>query len=256
MPSIESEPLRQEGLADQNIRRVSYPEFIDNLRHRFETLLCPTGEAYLHSPQKRIFDIVGSTVLLPLASIPVFGAAACIKLEDGGPILFIADVAGQYGENYGMIKLRSMVRDAQEYEHTMGLESVRKDQNDPRITKVSRIIRRLTVDELPQLINVLRGDMSLVGNRPMFQGRMDQLKNLSSLSDDVYPNWVRAYVLAKPGMAGLATSRGRGLLDQTEQGVRNRLRYDEFYIMHASLGFDIKIIWDTIKAVISRTGAF
>lgn len=250
-----TQQVKSETLPDSDVEYLSFEQFVAMLSGRIKSALCPVGEAYLNSPQKRVSDVIGSIALMPLASPIIACAATAIKLEGGGPIFFITRVPGRKREKFGMIKLRTMVSASQSTEGARGNQLFWPKEKNPRITPVGGILREWTMDELPQLINVLRGEMSLVGNRPMFEERINHLGTIDELSD-LYPGWVKTYDIAKPGGAGLATARGRGLLDQTPAGLRRRLRYETFYVPHASLGFDLKIIFETMKAVLSRRGAF
>lgn len=248
----ESENLYQPPQED----KPSSPEqFMTAFESRMRKVLYPKGEDYINSPHKRIFDIVGSILFAPILVPPIVTAAVAIKLEDGGPVFFIHKRVGQQGENFGMIKLRSMVQNAEELRKQMGEEKFKKKPDDPRVTKVGKVIRKWSIDELPQFINVLRGEMSLVGVRPHTQDRIDHLEHINSLQD-LYPNWIKAYHLAKPGMASLSTIRGRALLDQSEHGFRRRMRYDKFYVTHASLGWDLQLLFQDIKTMLLRKGAF
>lgn len=236
------------------VKSLSRRDFTAQLNLRMKNLFYPVGEAYLKSPQKRGLDILGSIILFPFTTLFIAGAAAAIKLEDGGPVFYFAHVLGKGEEEFGMLKLRSMKK-SHERKDGRNIDNSWTKQNDQRITGVGKIIRRWSIDELPQLINILRGEMSLIGNRPMFQERIGHLSNVPQLRD-LYPTWIQTYKIAKPGAAGLAVSRGRHSLDETVQGHRNRMRYDIFYITHASLGFDLKLIIDTTEAALSRRGSY
>lgn len=240
---------------ESELHSLPFREFVTHFRDRIVHALYPIGEDYLKSPQKKVFDIIGSISFVPILTPPIIGTAVAIKLDDGGPVLFIHTRVGRDGEEYGMIKLRSMIPNAASVRKQMGEEKFRKNPDDPRITKVGRFIRHWSVDELPQFINVLRGEMSLVGVRPQTQDRIDYLKEIDSLRD-IYPDWVKSYHICKPGMASLSTIRGRALLDQSEHGFRRRMRYDTFYVKHASLGWDFQLLFQDIKTMISRKGAF
>lgn len=252
---------KYQNIDDSNSQEVtektslSRDQFLFKLRQRFKDILCPAGTGYINSPQKRVFDVIGSIALMPVVAPVIVGAAIAIKLEDGGPIFYTVEVPGQNGDAFGMIKLRSMKLGSEADDQSNETVLLPKHPDNPRITRVGKFIRKWSIDELPQLINVLKGEMSLVGNRPMFPERIEVLGSVSQL-DDLRPKWVQTFSIARPGMAGLATSRGRAELDQSEQGLRRRLRYESFFVTHDSLGLDIKLIVDSIKAAISRRGAF
>ena len=241
--------------SEQDLEHLSRSKFFDQLGRRLKSLLYPTGEEYLHSWQKRTLDMVGSIVLFPVAAPLVAGSAMAIKLEDGGPVFIALNVSGQDNEQFGLYKLRSMSLKDDENDQPSRNVLFHKREGDSRVTRVGRFIRKWSIDELPQLFNILKGELSLVGNRPMFQERVEALGDVEKLKD-LYPKWIQTLSIAKPGAAGLATSRGRALLDQTEKGLRRRLRYETFYITHASLGFDIMLFADTVRVVLSRRGAF
>jgi exopolysaccharide biosynthesis polyprenyl glycosylphosphotransferase len=194
---------------------------------------------------KRATDIVltgfGLVVISPLLA----AIALAIKLGDGGPVLFRQVRVGLNGSSFTMLKFRSMKVDAEarlaELRSTnpnIGLMFKLKD--DPRITRVGSFLRKYSLDELPQLLNVLRGSMSLVGPRPPLQSEVD-----------VYENDARRRLLVTPGVTGLWQVSGRSLLSW-EETVRLDLRYVENW----SLTFDLLILWRTMWAVAARKGAF
>src|SRR6266487_4563215 len=131
-----------------------------------------TPEASWQSLAKQAFDFVGASLLLALFSPFMLGAALLIKLTSRGPVLFRQQRAGLNGKPFVMMKFRSMMTDAEQRKHELAVLNemhgpVFKLSNDPRVTPVGRILRRFSLDELPQLLNVLRGEMSLVGPRPL-----------------------------------------------------------------------------------------
>jgi len=194
---------------------------------------------------KRALDILGGGLGL-LAFSPIFAAAAlAIKVEDRGPIFFSQPRVGRHGREFRMWKFRSMVVGADK------LKDALKDQNeaadvtfkirrDPRITKVGRIIRKLSIDELPQFYNVFRGDMSLVGPRPPVPREVAQY----TLDD-------RARLEVKPGITCLWQIGGRADLD-----FRQQVALDKQYIESQSFWSDIKILLLTVPAVLSGRGAY
>jgi lipopolysaccharide/colanic/teichoic acid biosynthesis glycosyltransferase len=194
---------------------------------------------------KRILDITGAAAGL-VALSPVFAVTALlIRLEDGGPVFFRQTRVGRHGIHFGMYKFRSMVIGADKLKDKL-IERNESDgvtfkiRQDPRITRVGRVIRKLSIDELPQLWNVLKGDMSLVGPRPPVQREVD----LYDLAD-------RARLEAKPGITCLWQIGGRSELSFKEQ-----VELDRLYIESQSLGLDLKILLKTIPAVISGRGAY
>jgi lipopolysaccharide/colanic/teichoic acid biosynthesis glycosyltransferase len=193
---------------------------------------------------KRMMDIVGSTILL-LLTWPLFaGVAVAIKLDSPGPVFFRRRVAGQYGKEFDVPKFRSMVANAHDLLlHDPELlrrysESLKID-NDPRITRVGRILRKTSLDELPQLVSVLKGDMSLVG--PRMLGDIELAR---------YAEAAPKLLTVKPGLASLWAVTGR----QTVSFDR-RVQLDLDYIDHWSLWADVKILFKCGIAVVSMVGA-
>jgi lipopolysaccharide/colanic/teichoic acid biosynthesis glycosyltransferase len=195
---------------------------------------------------KRLFDIVGSAAGI-LALSPVFMAVmAAIKIEDGGSIIYTSKRVGRHGKEFDFYKFRSMVEDADKLKDLLlnNNESeagvIFKMKNDPRITKVGRFIRRTSIDELPQLFNVLLGNMSLVGPRPPLPQEVIQYK-----VGDRY----RLEVI--PGLTCIWQVSGRSNLDFHQQ-----VQLDREYIYKQTLLNDIKLILRTIPAVLSGHGSY
>jgi lipopolysaccharide/colanic/teichoic acid biosynthesis glycosyltransferase len=194
---------------------------------------------------KRALDVTLSATAIVLLS-PVFAViAAAIRLSSPGPAVFQQERAGLYGKPFRMRKFRTMVSDAEERLHeVVELESlaepVFKLRDDPRVTRVGRVLRRTSLDELPQLLNVLRGDMSLVGPRP------EQLDLVERYTDEQ-----RIRLAVKPGITGPMQVHGRGELSLSE-----RLAVEREYIENLSLGRDLRILALTLGTVVSGRGAF
>ncbi len=199
----------------------------------------------LNAMIKRTFDLVSALVGLVLCA-PLMGIIALlIKLDSPGPITFRQQRAGRYGKPFWMWKFRTMVADAEqqlpEFVDFERLDQpVFKLQNDPRVTRVGRWLRRTSLDELPQLINVLRGEMSLVGPRP------EQLDLVER-----YNAWQAQRLLVRPGVTGSMQVSGRGDL-----AFEERLKLELAYIKNYSLWEDIKILLKTIPAILSSRGAY
>lgn len=195
---------------------------------------------------KRSMDIVGSLVaLIPsMILIIIFGAAT--KLEDGGPIFYKQERIGLYGKPFNVLKLRSMRVDADKLDAQVAKEAgvelgaTFKVKDDPRITKVGKFIRKISIDEVPQFINVLRGDMSLVGPRPQRQYEVDQYSTLYS-----------ARLLVRPGITGPWQIGGRNNLSQKEAEM-----LDVSYVENWSIMTDIAILLKTVVVVIQGDGAY
>jgi exopolysaccharide biosynthesis polyprenyl glycosylphosphotransferase len=194
---------------------------------------------------KRLTDIVGSAVALVLCLPFIPLIALVIKLNSRGPILYRSIRLGQHQKPFIFYKFRSMVDGAHESRnfilHLNEAEGpVFKIANDPRVTLIGRFLRRTSIDELPQLINVLRGDMSLVGPRPPIPEEVEK-----------YEPWQRRRLDVKPGITCLWQISGRSKL-----GFDEWMRLDIQYIQHQSFLLDLKILLRTIPAVLSRDGAY
>jgi lipopolysaccharide/colanic/teichoic acid biosynthesis glycosyltransferase len=192
---------------------------------------------------KRAMDFGIGLIALPPALLMMAVCAVAIKVDSRGPVFFAQMRTGKGGRRFKMYKLRTMVRNAEEMKTKLGhLNALSypdfKIVNDPRITRVGRFLRKTSLDELPQIFNVLRGNMSLVGPRP------------TSFSAAKYSLWHTARLEAKPGITGLWQISGRSELDFDE-----RLRLDIAYLRHRSLWLDVKILFRTIGAVFSARGA-
>ncbi|MEV7431958.1 sugar transferase [Nocardioides sp. NPDC092400] len=194
---------------------------------------------------KRLFDIVGSTALIVVFGPLFLIAAGQVKLHDRGPVFFRHVRVGRDGEEFGCLKFRtmvveaeSMVVDLQEQEGQSAL--LFKMRNDPRITRPGRWLRRYSVDELPQLFNVLKGDMSLIGPRP-------QVAREVALYDDA----MRRRLRVRPGMTGLWQVSGRNDLSVTEA-----IRLDLYYVDNWSMMQDLSILAKTFGAVFGSRGAY
>lgn len=197
---------------------------------------------------KAALDWIGALVLTVLFSPVLVVVAVLVKLSDGGPVFFRQERVGLDGEIFRMTKFRSMAVDAE-----ARLEALReqasdgvdrgvlfKVRDDPRVTPIGRFIRRYSIDELPQLFNVLAGRMSLVGPRPPLPAEVEQ-----------YEHDVHRRLLVKPGMTGLWQINGRSDLTW-EQSVR----FDLYYVENWSVAQDLVILWRTFHAVVTKDGAY
>lgn len=197
---------------------------------------------------KRTFDIVASAGAILVASPVMLAVMAAIRIYDGGPVFFRQKRVGENGRPFDMFKFRSMIVDAESRLTSLGIDREKLDRenpvfklkNDPRITPVGRFLRRWSLDELPQLFNVLRGDMSLVGPRP------EDAKVVAR-----YNFFLRKRLALKPGLTGPMQVNGRGDLP-----MKKRMSLELAYIDHWSVWTDIKIILQTIPAVLSGKGAY
>jgi lipopolysaccharide/colanic/teichoic acid biosynthesis glycosyltransferase len=180
----------------------------------------------------RAADVALAGLGLVVAS-PVLGAAAlAVKLEDGGPVLFRQTRVGKDGRDFELLKLRSMVVDAERQGAGFAV-----DRGDTRITRVGRLLRRTSIDELPQLWNVVRGDMSVIGPRPTLRYQVDR-----------YTERQRRRLEVRPGLTGWAQIHGRATLPWDE-----RIELDVWYVEHRSPLVDLKILLRTPLAVFGGT---
>ncbi len=190
---------------------------------------------------KRLLDILCSFLLLVI-SIPLFFIIAIlIKIDSKGPVFFLQKRCGKDGREFNMYKFRTMVKDAETLKKRLKNEMdgpMFKLKNDPRITRLGRILRKLSLDELPQLLNVLKGEMSLVGPRPLADEEM--------VGDDI---WREIRLSVRPGMTGLWQIMGR------DSGkFSDWITYDTEYVQKRSLFMDIKILFLTITTVLRNKG--
>jgi exopolysaccharide biosynthesis polyprenyl glycosylphosphotransferase len=194
---------------------------------------------------KRTFDIVGSTVLLVALSPLFLAIAASVRLTSRGPILFHSMRRGIAQRPFACLKFRTMHTDAEELQGDLeelneASGALFKIRKDPRLTPVGRMLRRFSLDELPQLVNVLRGEMSLVGPRPLPERDYDMLED-----------WHRKRYLVLPGITGLWQVSGRSELD-----FDDLVHLDFIYLERWSLALDLTILLKTIPAVFLRRGAY
>ncbi len=188
---------------------------------------------------KRLIDVLFSSLVL-IISLPILLLVAiAIKIDSHGPVLYNQERVGRNGKIFRIHKFRSMYRDA---ESMTG--PVWAGKNDPRITRIGNILRKLRLDELPQLINVLRGEMSLIGPRPERPYFVEQLKTK-------IPYYTRRLRI-RPGITGWAQIKHD--YDQTVDDVRKKIQYDLFYLENMSLRMDLKIILNTIYTMLSGKG--
>jgi lipopolysaccharide/colanic/teichoic acid biosynthesis glycosyltransferase len=193
---------------------------------------------------KRALDLAGAVVGLVLSSPLVALAAVTIRLEDGGPVIYRRRVVGLHGIEFNAFKLRTMRVDADVWLEGQSelLAEYRvnvKLRGDPRVTKVGRVLRSLSLDELPQLVNVIRGEMSLVGPRMIHPSELER-----------YGDFGPQRLTVKPGITGLWQVTGRQSTSYTE-----RIELDARYIRERSLLLDLRILLKTLPAVLRRNGA-
>ncbi|WP_081417345.1 sugar transferase [Paenibacillus sp. Soil522] len=219
-------------------------------QYRDEVILNDNSTDYyensLHSVIKRTLDITGSLVGLILLSPLFVIIAILIKLEDPkGSVLFYQTRIGKNEKPFRMYKFRSMVSNAEEkLKDLLAKNEIEgamfKMKNDPRITKIGKFIRKTSIDELPQLINVLRGDMSLVGPRPPLTREVAE-----------YTAYDKLRLTVKPGCTGLWQVSGRN-----ELSFKEMVELDLKYIQNRSIGADLKIIFKTFRVLLGAKDAF
>jgi exopolysaccharide biosynthesis polyprenyl glycosylphosphotransferase len=196
---------------------------------------------------KSVLDAVGSAVLIVLFAPLLVGVAAAIKISDRGPVFFRQERVGINGKLFKVWKFRSMVVDAEARldavaadRRNAGNEILFKAKDDPRITSVGRFIRRFSIDEIPQLFNVFRTDMSLVGPRPQLPSEVELLGDTALRR-----------LLVKPGMTGLWQVSGR-----SDLSWEDTVRLDVYYVENWSVAGDLVIMARTFRAVLGRHGAY
>ncbi|WP_310876778.1 sugar transferase [Priestia megaterium] len=211
-----------------------------------ENDMLKVNEKKIYLFSKRFLDIVLSLIGL-IFLLPVFILVAiCIKIEDkNGPVLFSQTRVGKNESEFTMYKFRSMVSNAEELlenllEQNETTGAMFKMKNDPRVTKIGRFIRKTSIDELPQLINVLKGDMSLVGPRPPLKREVE-----------VYTQYQKQRLLIQPGCTGLWQVSGRSNI-----GFEDMVELDLKYIVERSIFKDILIIIKTVLLIFNKNGAY
>ncbi len=197
---------------------------------------------------KRLFDVIGSLAIIIVLSPALIYISRKVK-KDGGPAIYGHERIGKGGQPFKCLKFRSMVINSKEVlEELLENDPAAKEEwdatfklkNDPRITKIGRFLRRTSLDELPQLFNVLRGEMSLVGPRPIITAELER-----------YNDEVDYYLLSKPGMTGLWQVSGRSDVD-----YETRVYLDAWYVKNWSMWNDIAILFKTIGVVLKKDGAY
>jgi exopolysaccharide biosynthesis polyprenyl glycosylphosphotransferase len=193
---------------------------------------------------KRTIDIIGALVVLTIASIPMLIIAMAIKASSKGPVFFVQERCGYLRRPFRMFKFRTMVADAEARRQALEGQNeldgpVFKMRKDPRVTRIGSVLRKLSLDELPQLFNVLRGDMSLVGPRPAIPKEVE-----------AYEPWMRRRLSVKPGLTCTWQVSGRN-----EIGFQEWMRLDLEYVDRWSIGLDLSLLAKTIPAVVSARGA-
>jgi lipopolysaccharide/colanic/teichoic acid biosynthesis glycosyltransferase len=204
-------------------------------------------ESWRYRYAKRVVDILGASAMLTVCAIPSLVIAAGVRLTSAGPVLYKEERIGRCGRTFQIWKFRSMraknpensACNAESVDNQWRLSKGKCGTVDPRITPFGKFLRKWSLDELPQLINVLRGDMSLVGPRPIIQAETGCYRELLPF-----------YLAAKPGLSGLWQVSGRSKLD-----YEKRIKLDAFYMQTWSLTTDFYLLGRTVSAVLSQAGA-
>jgi lipopolysaccharide/colanic/teichoic acid biosynthesis glycosyltransferase len=186
-------------------------------------------------PLRRIFDVVVSATVLALTAPIVLGAMLAIRLESKGHPIYRQRRVGRDARPFDVLKLRTMVSGAEK----MGA-GLAVDDGDARITNVGAFLRRTSIDELPNLVNVLKGEMSIIGPRPTVPIQVEQ-----------YTDRQRGRLALKPGITGWAQVNGRASLPWPE-----RIELDLWYVEHATLRLDLKILWLTARMLVTGHGLY
>ena len=204
----------------------------------------PIGGAF-----KRGFDVIGATAGILLLSPLLLMLAMLVKFSDGGRVVYGHARVGRNGNIFRCLKFRTMVENGDEVlaqhfarnpQDREEWDATRKLQNDPRVTRVGAVLRKLSLDELPQIFNILRGDMSFVGPRPVVE---DELELYGPAAD--------YYLKSRPGLTGLWQVSGRN-----DVSYGTRVAFDRHYVENWSFVFDLKILIRTLPAVLSSRGSY
>ncbi len=207
---------------------------MDNINFNINSVVEKKERRLVYSVFKRLLDIMGSVIGLIIASPILIIVGILIKLESKGPIIFAQRRVGLNGKEFKMYKLRSMVANAEDLKEKLVEQNemsgpMFKIKDDPRITKIGKFIRKTSIDELPQLINVLKGDMSLVGPRPSLPNEVKE-----------FEPWMLRRLEVKPGLTCYWQVMGRNNID-----FENWMKLDIKYVNERSFWLDIKLIFKT-----------
>ncbi|HSZ06822.1 MAG TPA: sugar transferase [Solirubrobacteraceae bacterium] len=184
---------------------------------------------------RRAVDVLVSACVLALSAPMLALAALAIRLESAGPVIYRQRRCGLHGREFDVLKLRTMVDGAEHKGAGLAI-----NENDPRITRVGAFLRRTSLDELPNLVNVLHGEMSLIGPRPTLPVQVAQ-----------YSERERGRLAVKPGITGWAQVNGRASLPWAQ-----RIELDLYYIEHRSPALDARIVWRTVAMVLGGSGLY
>ena len=200
-------------------------------------MMKPSG-SMIYRFVKRVFDIVISAILMIPIGIVIGISGIIIKAEDNGPIFYLGERIGRFGKIFKMYKLRSMKVNAPDIRLADG--STYNGEDDPRVTKFGKFARKTSLDELPQVINILKGEMSFIGPRPDTPMYLDK-----------YTDEEKIVLTVRPGITGYNQAVNRNSVLTKE-----KLKNDIYYIKHLSLWFDIKIVFMTVVSVLGRKNIY
>lgn len=184
---------------------------------------------------KRLIDIVSALILLPLVLLVIFIMTFIIRIDDNGPVFYNAKRMGRNGKPFKMFKLRSMKVNAPDLRNADG--STFNSDHDPRVTRTGRFMRKTSIDEIPQILNVLKGDMSFIGPRPV----------LANKPYTEYDEIRRKRLTVRPGITGYSQAFFRNSITQDE-----KFQYDCYYVDHLTFRLDVKILFVTVYSVLRR----
>ncbi|MBR7092916.1 MAG: sugar transferase [Clostridia bacterium] len=188
---------------------------------------------------KRLLDLLISLIALPFVLLAVLILAPVIFINDPGPVFYVAPRRGKNGRTFKMIKFRSMYVHSPDLRNADG--STFNGTADPRVTKVGRLLRKTSLDEVPQFLNVLAGHMSLIGPRPTLTGRPYESIPLAE----------RVRFTVRPGITGYAQAFYRNSITQQE-----KFQYDAYYAEHLTFGMDCRVLWQTVKTVLGQKNIY
>lgn len=204
-----------------------------------------TKESTTYLMIKRLFDIISGLIGIIVLSPVIIAVGIAVKIDSPGKVVFGHERIGKNGKKIKVYKFRSMYENSQEIFESFTEEQKKeyyinfKLDNDPRITKVGNFLRRTSLDELPQLINIIRGDMSVVGPRPIVDKEVEK-----------YGSYFEKFISVMPGLTGYWQANGR-----SDTTYDERVQMDMYYIDNRSLLMDIKVIFKTFISVIKKEGA-
>lgn len=209
----------------------------------------PCEPSPYHYPAKRIIDVLLAVVIVAVLGPVLLVLALLVLFTSGRPVFYSHERVGRYGRHFQCHKLRTMVPDADERLQALLLAdadarsefaATQKLRRDPRVTRIGRFLRRSSLDELPQFLNVLKGEMSVVGPRPVTSTELDR-----------YGEATKSYLAVRPGITGLWQVSGR-----SNVSYEDRVRFDMAYVRNMSLAFDLRLVIRTALVVLKRSAAY